>query len=117
MEIIKAEPLWQSVAAVVSHVRRVFRSAHPIPETLDRFCRLRDHLHRLLEAATDYPAETREVLEQHPRLLADVLDVLAFSAKLQAVSSLVAARAATEAANNSPLELEYFRQCWALTTA
>jgi hypothetical protein len=117
MEIAKIERLSQNVASSVSEVRKTFRSSYPVPDILDRFWRLQDNLSRLLEAAIDHPSETSEVLEHDPRLLTDVVDVLAFSAKLQNLRTIAAVREATESINNSLVEIQYLRQSRALTAS
>jgi hypothetical protein len=101
MEIAQLERLCQNVASSVCEVRTVFRSSLAVADILDRFWRLQDNLSRLLEAITDHPSETMEVLEAHPRLLTDVVDVLEFSAKLQNLNNIAAVREAGESINSS----------------
>jgi hypothetical protein len=88
-----------------------------VAEILDRFWGLQDNLSRLLEAITDYPAETMEALEKYPRLLTDVVDVLEFSAKLQTLRNIAAVRDAGESINTSLVEIQYLRQSRALTAS
>ena len=117
METAELDSLCQNVAASVAEVRRVFRSAFPTPEILDRFWRLQDNLSRLLESITDYPMETTEALESHPGLLADVVDVLEFSSKLQSLRNVPAVREAKDSINSSLVEIQYLKQCKALAAS
>jgi hypothetical protein len=111
------ERLCLHVEAAVLQVRGVFRSHTPVAEVLDRFWALQDHLSRLLEALTDHPAESLEVLEAHPKLLSDVVDVLEFSSKLQALKTIAAVRDASESINSSLMEIQYSRQSRALAAS
>jgi len=114
METAQIEVLCENVAASVHQVRRIFRSPLPVPDILDRFWGLQDHLSRLLEALTDHPSETMQALEAHPRLLSDVVDVLEFSSKLQVLKNIPAVREAGENINSSLLDIQYLRQARAL---
>jgi hypothetical protein len=109
------ESICKNVAASVNEVRRVFRSAPPVPEILNRYWGLQDNLSRLLEAMTDHPIASLEALEGFPNLLKDVVDVLAFSSKLQMLKNIPAVREAGDAINNSLLEIQYLKQARTLT--
>jgi hypothetical protein len=117
MQSSEIESLCQNVAASVSEVRAVFRSSLPVPEILDRFWCLQDNISRLLEAISDYPAETLQALEGHPRLLTDVVDVLEFSAKLPSLRNIAAVRESAASINNSLLEIQYSRQSRAVAAS
>ncbi|HZS57326.1 MAG TPA: hypothetical protein VFA65_23200 [Bryobacteraceae bacterium] len=110
MEIAKIERLSQNVANSIAELRKVFHSSLPVPEILDRFWRLQDNLSQLVEAAADHPAETGEVLEQHPHLFTDVVDILDSSAKLQSIHTIAAVRGARESINSSLVEIQHLRQ-------
>lgn len=111
------EHVCQDVSSSITEVRKTFRSGLPVTDILDRFWRLQDNLSRLLEAITDHPKETTEILETHPRLLPDVVDVLEFSSKLQTLRNIPAVREAGESINNSLLEIQYVRQLRALVAS
>ena len=115
MDTCKVESICQNVADAVAEVRRIFRSSFSVPEILDRYWALQDNLSRLLEAITDYPTAAMEALDGWPNLLKDVVDVLAFSSKLQSLKSIPAVREAGEAINNTLLEIQYLRQARVLT--
>ena len=117
MDSSQIERLCQNVAFAVAAVRTVFRSSLPVPEVLNRYWALQDNLSRLLEAVTDQPSETLEVLEAHPGLLTDVVDVLEFSSKLQMLKGLAAVREAGESINNSLLEIQYLKQSHSLAAS
>ena len=115
MDTSQIESICQNVADAVSEVRRVFRSTFPVPEILDRYWALQDNLSRLLEAMADYPIAAGEALEEFPNLLKDVVDVLAFSSKLQMLRNIPAVREAGETINNTLLEIQYLKQARVLT--
>jgi hypothetical protein len=114
MKSSEIDRLCQNVATAVSEVRTVFRSSLPVAEILNRFWALQDHLSRLLEAISDYAGETVEVLENYPRLLSDVVDVLEFSSKLQTLRNIAAVKESAESINGSLLSIQYARQSRAL---
>lgn len=115
METAEIDRLCENVASSVYEVRRIFRSPLPVPDILDRFWGLQDHLSRLLESLTDHPSETMQALDAHPRVLSDVVDVLEFSSKLQVLKNIPAVREAGENINSSLLDIQYLRQARALT--
>jgi hypothetical protein len=117
MQISEIECLCQELTVSVSEVRTLFRSSFPVAEILDRFWALQDNLSRLLEAISDYPAETLEVLESHPRLLTDVVDVLEFLSKLPDLRQIAAVRESAEAIKNSLLEIQCARQTRAVAAS
>lgn len=117
MQISDIDDLCQQLAVCVSEVRGVFRSSLPVPEILNRFWSLQDNLSRLLEAISDYPAQTLEVLEWYPHLLKDVVDVLEFSSRLTSLAQIAGVRQSAEAINNSLLEIQYARQTRAFVTS
>ena len=110
MQIAQSERLCRNVASAVRNVREVFRSATPVAEILDRFWRLQDDVHRLLEAMADAPIETAEALSDYPSLLQDVINVLEFTSKLQTFRNIPALREAGESINNSLIEIQRLRQ-------
>lgn len=115
MDTAEIDRLCEKVESSVHEVRRIFRSPLPVPDILDRFWGLQDHLSRLLEALTDHPTETMDALEAHPRLLSDVVDVLEFSSRLQVLKNIPAVREAGDSINSSLLDIQYLRQARALT--
>jgi hypothetical protein len=117
MEPSQIERVCEGVAAAVFEVRTVFRSAPPVSEILNRFWALQDQLSRLLEAITDHPLATMEVLDKHAGLLADVVDVLEFSSKLPSLRSIAAVRESGESINASLLEIQYMRQTRAMAAS
>jgi len=111
------EHVCEGVASSVSQVRMVFHSSLAVTEILNRFWYLQDNLFRLLEVMTDHPDETMEVLERHPTLLADVVDVLERSSRFASLRGIAAVREAGESINSSLLEIQGLRHSRAMTAA
>ena len=117
MKTDRIERICEGVAFSVAQVRIVFCSSLPVTDILNRFWYLQDNLSRLLEAITDHPAQTLEVLESYPSLLGDVADVLERSSKLPSLRNIAAVREAGDSINSSLAKIQGLWQSRALAAS
>lgn len=102
------ESLCRTLSRSISSVRNALHS-RPIPEVLDRFWNIQDHLNRLVDLASVCSEVVFWSMEEDfPTLLDDVRDLLA-SASRGAVAHNTAAHACCRTINQLLTKLESYR--------
>lgn len=77
MTCATTESLCESICISIVNVHNVLRSRVQRSEVLNSFWSLQDHLARLVDAASDRPAEVFGLLrEDYPRLIQNIVGVL-----------------------------------------
>jgi hypothetical protein len=106
MTCVTTESLCQSISISIVNVHNAFRSRVQRSEILNSFWSLQDHLARLVDAASDRPAEVFGLLkENHPLLIQNIVGVLAAAAE-GSLARNAAVSSCCETINELLMELE-----------
>lgn len=103
---VNLDDLCQSISVCVANIRFFFRTRAQLPEMLNSFWDLRDHLGRLVDAASDRALEVFDFLKREfPQLVRGVIGVLG-TALQKGLTRNAAVGSTCEAINELLMKLE-----------